>query len=533
MPSIQQYHVHDFELKSETQHANPFKVALNATFVHESGDRVVNLPGFYDGDGTYKIRFSPSIEGEWKGLTNSEDPALHRVELEPVECVRNENPRLHGVLQTDPINEHRFAWEDGDPFVTLGFECDWLFSYHQKSPELCAKHVKLVGERGFNYVVMNVYAHKGFSNPEAGRNRDKKDERPIDPSVVYGPPQIYAWAGSNEEPDHSTINVEFFRDYDAMMAILHERGIVAHIMIQVQNKHVNWPTRLSSDDDLYWRYVVARYQAYGNLVWDVGKECFNLHRETGGHAYTLNRIDFIRAHDAYGHLVTVHDPDGGSNGRASEVDYAVDFVSDQIHLSDVDAYNREAIRRQRILPAPYLNIEYGYELGVDQLKTYTGRTTAPWQDVLKWTYALYAAGAYANYYYDNTSWDLIKFEPEPPGWSRYQALKQVLDAVPFNSMGPDNEMVTRGMCLADIGNIYLVYLPEGGDTKLDLAAIEGTEKPAGRMDYDGVTVGVEWLDILSLEKKSQTVQVNGFFTELVNPLSDTAQPCVVVVRANA
>jgi len=532
MPQVPQYHVHDFELKSETQHVNPFKVALNATFVHESGYRIVNLPGFYDGDGIYKIRFSPSIEGEWNGLTNSEDPVLNKLELDTVDCVAGQNVNVRGVLQIDPLNEQRFAWENGEPFVTLGFECDWLFSYHQRAPDLCRQHLSLIRDRGFSTVVTNLYAHTGFSTPEAGQNRQKRDERPIDPTVVYGPPSLYCWGGNNDAPDHSVMNVDFFRDYDAMMAVLHELGMVAHIMIQVQNKHVKWPTPLSSDDDLFWRYVVARYQAYGNVVWDVGKESYNLHRQMGGHSYALNRIDFVRAHDAYGHLVTVHDSAGSSPGRNSELDCACDFVSDQVHLGDVYAYNREAIRRGRISPTPYLNIEYGYELGVDQLKTYTGGTTKRWEDVLMWTYALYMGGAYANYYYDNTSWDLIKFEPEPPGWARYRALKALLDSIPFNSMRPDNELVARGMCLADEGNVYVLYLPEGGDAEVDLSVIEGREMPAGRMDYNGIKVDTEWMDVLSLEKKSGTIQPNGFRTSVANPLTDKTQPCVVVLRAS-
>lgn len=286
MTEIQQYHTHDFVLQSAAERANPFKVVLNATFEHESGEMIANLPGFYDGNGAWKVRFSPPLVGRWTGRTNSEADALNNRDLEAVDCVPNTNAAIHGALRVDEAHPGRFAWEDGTPFVALGFECDWLFSYHQRDSALARTHVDLMRQRGFNYVVMNVY--------------------------------------------------------------------------------------------------------------------------------TLNRIEFIRMNDAYQHLVTVRDPEADSSGRNGPVDWACDFVSDQVHLKDIAAYNREAIRRQRIWPTPYLNIEYGYELGVDQLKTYTGGTTAKWEDVLKWTYALYAAGAYANYYYDNTSWDLIKFEPDPP-----------------------------------------------------------------------------------------------------------------------
>ena len=42
---------------------NPFRdVAVEAVFSHKS--RQVRVPGFYDGEGTYRVRFMPDTEGE-------------------------------------------------------------------------------------------------------------------------------------------------------------------------------------------------------------------------------------------------------------------------------------------------------------------------------------------------------------------------------------------------------------------------------------------------------------------------------------
>lgn len=96
---------------------------------------------------------------------------------------------------------------------------------------------------------------------------------------VYGPPKHSVFGGTNENPAHAVMNLDFFRDFDAFMSYLHAKGIVVHPMRQVQSKRVRWAPRRSVEDDLYWRYVVARYQAYPNLPWDVGKESFYLYRE--------------------------------------------------------------------------------------------------------------------------------------------------------------------------------------------------------------------------------------------------------------
>ncbi len=503
--TVEKWHVHDFTLRCVEAHDNPCRVAATATLGHESGAEFRDIPAFHDGGDIWKVRFSPTIEGRWTGTVSSEQTALDGTELDPIDCVPNTNPNVRGRLQTDPSYPRRFAFENGDPFVPLGFECDWLFAIHQSRPEAFEELVDLIAARGFNYIVMNVYAHAGFSDPSH--------------EWVFSPPDLYPFGGSNDDPDHSTINVDFFRKFDEVMAALHARGIVSHLMISVQNKRVNWPEHYTADDDQYWRYVVARYQAYGNLVWDVGKESYNFKRRWDDAGYALNRVGLIRDVDAYGHLVTVHDAVGGSAAYSSPIDDATDFVSDQIHLSDSHRYYREAARRFRTMDKPYMNIEYGYELGAEDIKTYSSRTTRPWQDVLRWTYAIYAGGGYPGYYYNNTSWDLVKYDPEPEGWRRYQYLADFMRDVNLNRMAPDNEYVDRGLCSAEHGRQYFVFLPEGGDVSMDLTGVARSAPLTAR-----------WMDVYTGETKEAPVGGRGFTTHLDNPFDDA--PTVLLVAAS-
>ena len=71
------------------------------------------------------------------------------------------------------------------------------------------------------------------------------------------------------------MNTKFFQNYDAMMEALREKGIVAHIMLKVYNKRVKWPAKWSQDEERFFRYVVARYQGFANVVWDYSKESYN------------------------------------------------------------------------------------------------------------------------------------------------------------------------------------------------------------------------------------------------------------------
>ena len=54
---------------------NPFlDVSFGASFQH--GHRSVEVDGFYDGDGVYRVRFMPDVQGEWRYRTHSSAPEL-------------------------------------------------------------------------------------------------------------------------------------------------------------------------------------------------------------------------------------------------------------------------------------------------------------------------------------------------------------------------------------------------------------------------------------------------------------------------
>src|SRR5947209_7343928 len=71
---VEQYGV--FEIKLDGPAAgNPFtEVKLSATFTR--GKETTEVPGFYDGDGVYRIRFMPRAPWEWRYQTHSNRPEL-------------------------------------------------------------------------------------------------------------------------------------------------------------------------------------------------------------------------------------------------------------------------------------------------------------------------------------------------------------------------------------------------------------------------------------------------------------------------
>jgi hypothetical protein len=312
---------------------------------------------------------------------------------------------------------------------------------------------------------VNVYAHDTSWSAERKHAWD------------WGPAELFVWEGTNEKPDHSRLNVQFFRLYDGMMEALREKGIVAHIMLKVYNKRVNWPDRGSAAEKRYFKYVVARYQAFSNVVWDYSKESYN-EKDNQLQAHLL---EFVRSQDAYRRLTTAHDDDLYEWDPAFQ--HTLDFRTDQQHADFAAAIAMDRAMRKR----PVVNSEFGYERGVDQFPTY--RVVHDWEEQLRRAYWVYLAGGYGVYYYHNTAWDVFKPEPEAPGMARFQLLKDALAALPYWRMNPADELAVGGPCLALPGEAYAVYVEKQYVT-LNLTHLAGVANGEWMNTWTGAKVPV-------------------------------------------
>jgi hypothetical protein len=242
---------------------NPFTVAFSATVMGPEG-REFKTNGFYEGQGNWKIRISPTIKGHWSLVTQSDTPDLNGKTVR-FNCVRNTHPNIHGGLLVDREHPHHFVFEDGTRYFMLGYECDWLWALDLGKPDLKTTDTFLdkLAASGFNCILLNAYAHDtGWRKGKTGGDD-------------FGPPPMYAWEGSNDEPDFGRFNLAYWQHYDKVIDAMYQRGIMAHIMIKVYNKMVHWPAKGSAEDDQYFRWVIARYAAYPNVHWDFSKESNN------------------------------------------------------------------------------------------------------------------------------------------------------------------------------------------------------------------------------------------------------------------
>lgn len=420
---------------------NPFFVEVKGVF-KGPGSKVLVVPGFFEGD-LWVVRFSPVVLGTWTYELSSAHIHIKEAVGEII-CVENTNPLIHGSVKVNPHYPHHFCFEDGTPYFMMGYEANWLWALGLHDPEVnkVRELAFILKSYGYNLVLMNVYAH---DHPV--RNKGKTYDKD------YGPPDLYAWEGTNEHPDHSRLNIEFFRNMDRVIRCLMEQGIVVHLYFKVYNKEVHWPKKYSAEDSLYFSYVTARYQAFPNIIWDFSKEC----RKEPDKEYVASRLKMIKALDGYGRLVTVHD---------DEFFYSIpgyncflDFYTAQQHF---DYYTTVLLEKAKH-KWPVFNAEYGYEHRTEENEECTAGEHSG-EEIVHRACQIVMAGGYPGYYYKDTAFDVIDYSFHPRGYSCFRNLYNFFTSIEWWKLEPHPEFFISGRpyrCLAIPGKEYLFYCDPG------------------------------------------------------------------------
>ena len=116
--NVELYHPHDFVLRAKVA-GNPFDVVISAELNGPNAMRM-RAPGFYDGDGVWKVRFSPPVIGNWTLRTVSPVAGLNG-QSDEIVAVPNRNPNVHGALEIDPAHPFHFRFQDGTRFFLMGY----------------------------------------------------------------------------------------------------------------------------------------------------------------------------------------------------------------------------------------------------------------------------------------------------------------------------------------------------------------------------------------------------------------------------
>jgi hypothetical protein len=226
---------------------NPFvDVEFGATFEMDSAE--TKAAGFYDGDGTYRVRFMPDKVGKCRYTTHSNVPELNGKtgEFEVGPPIGNN----HGPVRVH--NMYQFAYADGTPYRQLGTTC---YAWTSQDEALEEQTLKTLAASPFNKLRMCVFPKRYTWNENE--------------------PPRYAFEGTPPNKwDFTRFNPEFFQHLEKRIGQLRDMGIEADIILLHPYDEGHWGFDRMPDeaDDRYLRYIVSRLAAFRNVWWSLANE---------------------------------------------------------------------------------------------------------------------------------------------------------------------------------------------------------------------------------------------------------------------
>jgi len=276
MTQVERWDIFELVLNGP-QEGNPFvDVSLSARFSREH--RVVEVAGFYDGDGVYRVRFMPDTLGPWSYVTVSD-----RTELDGVAgqfACAEPGPGNHGPVQVN--NTYHFAYADGSPYFPIGTTC---YVWNHQGDALEEQTLETLRTAPFNKMRMCVFPkHYVFNQNE---------------------PVYHAFEQTESGKwDYARFNPDFFRHLEQRIGDLRDLGIEADLILFHPYDCWGYATMDAETDDRYLHYVVARLAAYRNVWWSMANEYDFMRAKAMTDWDRFFRI--VQESDPYQHLRSIH-----------------------------------------------------------------------------------------------------------------------------------------------------------------------------------------------------------------------------------
>ncbi len=272
------------------------KVVFDCEFTHKDSGKTLTVPGFWDGNDVFKIRFAPTLYGVWeyKTICATDDELNGKTGTIGANAYKGDlEVYKRGFVKTDAEKKY-FIYDDGTPFFYLG-DTHWGM-LAEEIDSAGPKAGNLQTDSHFKYIV------------------DKRVEQGF---TVYQSEPI----GAKFSLTDGKINrddVMGFQEADRYFQYIADKGLVH------ANAQFFFPTYMSIQDDMealksLSRYWVARFGAYP-VMWTLAQEIDNdFYYERGEQSHTIynknpwvNVAEFINECDAYNHPTTGHQEGAGS-----------------------------------------------------------------------------------------------------------------------------------------------------------------------------------------------------------------------------
>jgi hypothetical protein len=456
--------------------ANCFTDAQVTGELRGAGRPPLRVDGFCDSrDGTtYRVRFMPPAAGEYDWTVTLRQPGFERAGHGSITVVPGGR---RGPVRVDRAHPYHFVWEGtGEHYFWNSTTTYALAGWDDATIRASLKRLHGLG---INRVRAALIAPRVKSGQQWFEHVYPTDRF----TFLFN-----AWeatrAGSLQDPgfDVTRFNVDHFQKYERLLRAARDRDIVVSVIFYVDGRVPGvdpfGKTGMGGpDEQRYYRYAVARFGAFSNVMWDIANEYRLFRDDTWADAMGT----LVKAADASRHLVSVHGHEDFRFRTSPWADFAMYQSWDE---GGGYAFMLKNRREQQATgrPIPQVNEEYGYEDHYPQ--GWGENRTAPSRNAdsrrrLAWEMTM--AGGYqttGERADRGTGWG-----PDTGGgWvngrgddtmvmlTGYARMRDFFTSVAWWTTEPRPDLAGAGtLALADPGALYLAYLPSGGRASLTLA----------------------------------------------------------------
>lgn len=464
--AIEQWGIFELVLRGGSQ-GNPYlDVELTARFTHKH--RTIEVDGFYDGDGIYRIRFMPDTQGTWHYRTSSNLTALN--EHEGTFTCGAPATGNHGPVQVSAT--YHFSYADGTPYKQIGTTC---YAWTHQGEQLEELTLETLRSAPFNKLRMCVFPkHYAFNENEPeyypfpclSRGSSTWDFK----SIMEGK-ATEGWSF-----DFSRFNPAFFQHLERRVADLQALGIEADIILFHPYDRWGFARMSAETDHRYLRYLIARLAAYRNVWWSLANEYDLMKNKSMADWDSFFRT--VQENDPYQHLRSIHN-------CFEFYDHSKPWVT---HLS-VQRPHLEQVRTWRE--------QYKKPVVVDEC-CYEGNIPYRWGNIPaeKMVRQFWDGAVHGGYVGHGDTF----LHPQDILWwakggimhgqsaPRIAFLRTLLEASPAAGLDPLDKVLPMFACAGQAHEYYLAYFGQNQPAQMPLSLPEGEQYKAEIIDTWEMTI---------------------------------------------
>jgi len=480
---------------------NPFlDYRLQVKLTSPSGE-TYDVPGFYAGDGNggasgnvWRVHFSPGEAGKWSFVASFRKGPQVAVSLDDKAGESTVFDGCWGSFYVEVCDENALG------FLKWG-RLEYIGKHYLKF------HDGPYWLKGGNDTPEDLLAYKGFDNtPRAGHEYKEhiKDWNPGNPdwnngagkgiigflnymaqehvNSIYFMPNNIGGDGKNVWPyvgkidpegnpnnDNLHFDISKLHQWEIVFSHAQQKGIFLHFVLneaEERNKRELDDGMLGVERKLFYRELIARFGHHLALQWNLCEE-YNLRWKISPEL-AKEYAGYIQAVDPYDHPISIHH--AGKAIKAWEP-----FLGDKrFTITSFQTQDIGVVEKWRTLSK---ETDVPHVIGMDEFFPDKAAPENADRHRIQYIWPIYLSGGQLEFILDELlkTEDFRKYEKH---WRYMWYARRFMERyLPFWKMSPQDELLSgedgKGEVFELPGEIYAIYLPRGGQAKLNLAGQTG------------------------------------------------------------